>query len=287
MFMTRRWLLLCGGLLLTGGLLAQELRDDRGQLVRLAQAPQRIVSVLPSLTEMVCDLGQCQRLVGVDRYSNYPAQVRSLPKVGGGLDPNIESIVALRPDLVLLATSSPAAQRLQSLGIPVMALEPKNHADVLRVLELLGAVLQVPGASDRWRQIDAELTALARAVPARARGVRVYFEVNNAPYAAGSASFIGETLGRLGLGNIVPMAMGPFPKINPEFVVRADPDLIMVGDSSFSGMGQRPGWSSMRAIKGNRICVFTPEQSDIMVRPGPRMAEAARAMLRCLERHFS
>ncbi len=285
--MTWRWLLSCGGLLLAGSLLAQELRDDRGQLVRLAQAPQRIVSVLPSLTEMVCDLGQCQRLVGVDRYSNYPAQVRSLPKVGGGLDPNIESIVALRPDLVLLATSSPAAQRLQSLGIPVMALEPKNHADVLRVLELLGAVLQVPGASDRWRQIDAELTALARAVPARARGVRVYFEVNNAPYAAGSASFIGETLGRLGVGNIVPMAMGPFPKINPEFVVRADPDLIMVGDSNFSGMAQRPGWSSMRAIKGNRICLFTPEQSDIMVRPGPRMAEAARTMLRCLERHFS
>lgn len=262
---------------------AVDVRDDSGRLVQLAAPPQRIVSVLPSLTEMVCDLGQCQRLVGVDRYSNYPAQVRGLPKVGGGLDPNIESIVALRPDLVLLATSSPAAQRLLSLGVNVMALEPKNHADVLRVLELLGAVLQVPGAADRWRRIDAELSAIARAVPARARGARVYFEVNNAPYAAGSASFIGETLGRLGVGNIVPVEMGPFPKLNPEFVVRADPDLIMVGDSSFSDMGQRPGWSSLRAIRGNRVCVFTPEQSDIMVRPGPRMAQAARAMLQCLE----
>ena len=90
------------------GASALELVDDRGVRVVLDHPPQRIVSLLPSLTEMVCDLGQCRRLVGVDRYSNYPAHVRSLPKVGGGLDPSLELIVGLRPDLVLLATSSPA-----------------------------------------------------------------------------------------------------------------------------------------------------------------------------------
>ena len=192
-------------------------------------------------------------------------------------------LAALRPDLVLLAASSPAAQRLQALGIPVIALEPKNLADVRRVLLLLADLLQVGGAQERWRQLDAGLSAVADALPARAKNVRVYFEVNNAPYAAGEASFIGEMLTRLGVKNIVPAALGPFPKINPEFVVRADPDLIMVGDATFAGMAQRPGWSAMRAISGQRVCVFTPQQSDIMVRPGPRMVEAAQAMAQCLE----
>ena len=264
---------------------ALQVRDDRGQTVSFARTPQRIVSVLPSLTEMVCELGQCQRLVGVDRYSNYPDSVRALPKVGGGLDPNVESIVALKPDLVLLATSSPAAGRLQALGIKVVALEPKSYADVRRVLAQVGLLLEVSDAQRLWRDIDAGVGAAAASLPASARNMRVYFEVNSAPYAASEGSFIGETLTRLGVKNIVPAALGPFPKINPEFVVRADPDLIMVGDATFAGMAQRPGWAGMRAIKASRVCVFSPEQSDVMVRPGPRMAEAARTMAECLRAH--
>ena len=264
---------------------ALQVRDDRGQTVSFERAPQRIVSVLPSLTEMVCELGQCQRLVGVDRYSNHPESVRALPRVGGGLDPNVESIVALKPDLVLLATSSPAAGRLQALGIKVVALEPKSYADTQRVLTQVGLLLEVADAQRLWRVIDAGVAAAAASLPASARNMRVYFEVNNAPYAASEGSFIGETLTRLGVRNIVPAALGPFPKINPEFVVRADPDLIMVGDATFAGMAQRPGWAGMRAIKANRVCVFSPEQSDMMVRPGPRMAEAARAMADCLRAH--
>ncbi len=264
---------------------ALQVRDDRGQTVTFSRTPQRIVSVLPSLTEMVCELGQCQRLVGVDRYSNYPASVRALPKVGGGLDPNVESIVALKPDLVLLATSSPAAARLQALGIKVVALEPKSYSDVRRVLAQVGLLLDVADAQRLWRAIDAGVGAAAASLPASARSTRVYFEVNNAPYAASEGSFIGETLTRLGVRNIVPAALGPFPKINPEFVVRADPDLIMVGDATFAGVAQRPGWAAMRAIRANRVCVFSPEQSDVMVRPGPRMAEAARTMAECLRAH--
>ncbi len=264
---------------------ALQVRDDRGQTVSFARTPQRIVSVLPSLTEMVCELGQCQRLVGVDRYSNYPESVRALPRVGGGLDPNVESIVALKPDLVLLATSSPAAGRLQALGIKVVALEPKSYADTQRVLAQVGLLLEVADAQRLWRAIDAGVAAAAASLPASARNMRVYFEVNSAPYAASEGSFIGETLTRLGVRNIVPAALGPFPKINPEFVVRADPDLIMVGDATYAGMAQRPGWAGMRAIKASRVCVFSPEQSDVMVRPGPRMAEAARTMAECLRAH--
>ena len=81
------------------------LRDDRQVDVTIHQPPQRIVSLLPSLTETVCALGQCQKLVGVDRYSNWPDRIAHLPRMGGGLDPNIESVVAAKPDLVLMATS--------------------------------------------------------------------------------------------------------------------------------------------------------------------------------------
>ena len=91
---------------------------------------------------------------------------------------------------------------------------------------------------------------------------------------------------RLGVENIVPASLGPFPKINPEFVVRADPDLIMVGDATYTGMAQRPGWSRMRAIREGKVCVYTPAQSDLMVRAGPRMAEAAQTMADCLRRHL-
>ena len=261
---------------------ALQLTDDRGVVVTFAQPPQRIVSLLPSLTETVCELGQCQRLVGVDRYSNFPASVRALPQMGGGLDPSIEAIVALKPDVVLMATSARASERLQALGVKVVALEPKTHADVRRVLEKVGQLLGVDDAQRVWRVIDAGVMAAAQSVPAAARGTRVYFEVNSAPYAAGEASFIGETLSRLGARNIVPVSLGPFPQLNPEYVVRANPDLIMVGDSNYIGLEQRPGWSGMRALRERRLCVFTPEDSDMLVRPGPRMAEGARIMARCL-----
>ena len=98
---------------------AVQVTDDQGVTLTLPKAPQRIVSLLPSLTETVCALGQCQRLVGVDRYSNFPESVKKLPQVGGGMDPNIEAIVALHPDVVLAALSSRWAQRLTALGIPV------------------------------------------------------------------------------------------------------------------------------------------------------------------------
>ncbi len=257
-------------------------RDDQGRLVRLAQSPQRIVSVLPSLTEMVCQLGQCQRLVGVDRYSNWPARVNQLPRVGGGLDPNIEAIVALRPDLVLIAGSARGSERLQALGIPVLSLEPKTHADVQRMLQVLGTLLGVPDADQVWREIVTEMQAAARSMPAQARTWRVYFEVNDAPYAASESSFIGQTLAGLGLGNVVPGSLGPFPKLNPEWVVRAEPDLIMMGERTNNALASRPGWRQMRVVRDGRVCVFTPDESDILVRPGPRMAEAARLMLRCV-----
>jgi len=281
-------LLLCSSLL-QGQAQAQtqtiEIEDDRGHKIQFAKSPQRIVSILPSLTETVCALGHCQRLVGVDRYSNFPESVRKLPQVGGGLDPNLEAIVALKPDVVLMATSSRVAERLQALGIKALALEPKTHADVRRILGKIGQLLEVKDADHVWREIEQQMKTTAATLPPAVKKLRVYFEVSNAPFAAGESSFIGEILLGLGAGNIVPASLGPFPKLNPEFIVRANPDVIMVGQRGFASMEARPGWQAIRAIREKRICAFEPAQSDILVRPGPRMAEAVKIMADCLRRH--
>lgn len=257
--------------------------DDRGRGVSLTQVPQRVVSLLPSLTESVCALGQCARLVGVDKFSNWPVSVRSLPRLGGLDDAPLEAIVALKPDLVLLAESARITPRLESLGIKVLALEPRKLADVQRVLVVLGRVFQTDAADKVWQSIDAGLSQAALELPAHARASRVYFEVSREPYAASEASFIGELLARLGLRNIVPGALGPFPLLNPEFVVRADPDIIMVADAGAAELRQRPGWRQMRALRNKRLCTFSREQGDMLVRPGPRLAQAAMVLVRCLQ----
>lgn len=280
----RRWMSAAAMLCWANGLLASGLQvtDDRGVVVSLPQSPQRIVSLLPSLTETVCELGQCHRLVGVDRYSNHPASVRALPKTGGGIDPNIEAIVALKPDVVLMATSSRGVQRLEALGLKVLAMEPKSSADAQRVMGKLGQLLEVPDAARIWRNIDAGVMAAAQSLPPGARSLRVYYEVSAGGYAAGTQSFIGEMMARLGVQNILTPDLGPFPRINPEYVVRANPDLIMIGARNVQGMELRPGWRGMKALREQRVCVFTEAESDVLVRPGPRMAEAARVMARCI-----
>ena len=260
--------------------------DDRGLARTFVQTPKRIVSLLPSLSETVCALGECARLVGVDRYSNWPTTLSKLPQLGGGLDPNIEAIVALKPDVVLAAGSTKAIAQLESLGIPVVALEPKRHSDMKRVLYVVNALLAVPleeGADKVWKDIDQALSDAARAMPVKATEAKVYFEVNDAPYAAGQTSFIGETMTRLGINNIIPTSLGAFPNINPEFVVHANPSLIMISRQEIKGMRDRPGWTAIRAVRENRICIFTPEENDVLVRAGPRMAQAAAIMLKCIK----
>lgn len=266
------------------GALAGEIVDDRGQTLRFDKPALRIVSLLPSLTETVCALGACKRLVGVDRYSTWPAEVTRLPRVGGGLDPNIEAILALRPDVVLVSDASRVTERLAALGIKVVALQTKTHADVRNVLNRLAVVLGLPQqqAAAVWQHIQQGIARAAGNVAPSARQARVYVEVSRGPFAAGESSFIGETLTQLGMKNIVAAAQGPFPKLNPEFVVRANPDLIMLTNRAEQNVVAYPGWSSMRAVQAQRVCSFSADETDLLIHPGPRMAEAADVMVRCI-----
>ena len=257
--------------------------DDRGRAISLAAPPQRIVSLLPSLTETVCALQACDRLVGTDRFSNWPASVQALPKLGGLEDTQIERLVSLKPDLVLLAQSSRAIDRLEALGLRVLVLEPQNWADTQRAIGVLAVALGLPERGHGLqRQAEARLAAAAARVPVALRGRAVYFEVASTPYAAGEASFVGELLARLGLANIVPAALGPFPQLNPEFVLRAQPALVMASASALAQMPARPGWPQLRALQQRQTCAFDASAWDSLVRPGPRLADGAEAIVDCL-----
>jgi iron complex transport system substrate-binding protein len=229
--MARLWLFVCLNLWLHAAA-AITVTDDRQVAVTFTQAPKRIVTLLPSLAETVCVLGACDRLVGTDKHANWPASVKALPKLGGLDDTQLEALVRLKPDLVLLAKSARIIQRLEALGIPVLALEPQTHADVHRVLQTVAVALHLPNAQDQadavWQNIQRQVSQAKSNIPAQAINATVYLEASTGGYAAGEASFIGEIMRQLGLKNIVTSSMGAFPKLNPEFVVRANPQLVVL-----------------------------------------------------------
>ncbi len=233
--MRRLWFMLLA-LLLAGAAQAYEIRDDTGFVTTFDTPPARVVSVLPSLTETVCALGACARLVGVDRYSNWPPEVKKLPQLGGGLDPNVEAIAALRPDVVLTATSSRAgALRARPQGGAAGA---EGGADMRRVVTTLGQLLQVGRAEQLLRGIEAGVQAAAQALPPAARPARVLRgQPGAARGRARSASFIGELLDALGLVNIIGPEQSPFPR-QPRGRGARRADFIMASRNSLAEMAR-------------------------------------------------
>lgn len=267
--------------------------DSRGKSITVQHSPQRIVSLLPSITESLCALSErecARRLVAVDRYSDWPPRlVQSLPTVGGGLDPSIEAIVSMRPDVVLVSNASRSVDRLESLGLTVIALEAQTFAQSRQVLDTLEKLLALPaGAADStWQATQQRIAETAAALPDTAKGLRVYYEVSTSPHAAGESSFIGELLQRLGAVNIVPPALGPFPQLNPEYIVEKNPEVIFVAQENAGALSARPGWQGIRAVQTGHVCAITPAQRVQMIHPSPRMADGVKIMADCLAGRLS
>jgi iron complex transport system substrate-binding protein len=263
------------------------LRDDLHRDVEFARPPLRIITMLPSITETVCALDACDRLVATDRFSDWPAPVRALPKAGGLIDAEIEMIVRLKPDLVFLGRSQRISSRLSELGISSFVLEARSYADIGRTVTMIGQVLGLPERAARLNDgiAHAVREVAGQAAPrGQAGGPTVYFEVDPGPYAAGTSSFIGELLAMLGAHNIVTPDLGPFPKLNPEYVVRFDPQVIFISPAEAPHLKERPGWDRIRAVREGRLCSFPPDVRDTIVRPGPRVADGMRSMADCLTR---
>lgn len=251
--------------------------------------PQRIISLLPSATETVCALGACDRLVGVDEFSQDPPQVRNLPQLGKTWQPDLERIVQLRPDGVLVGKVPGVIERLQAAGIPYLVADASTVEEVHAMLFKVDALLQTQRAEPVWQGLQARLDEIAQTQQGQA-AQRVYLEVDPAMFAAGPHSFMGQLLKRLVAINIAPSEGPAFMRLSPEFVLRAEPDLIIVAHhgESLRKLVDRPGWPHMRAMqpaqRDARVCQLSQDDSRRVTRPGPNFDEAARIFNRCLQR---
>ena len=254
--------------------------------------PQRIISLLPSATETVCALGACNRLIGVDEFSLDPPQVRALPQLGKTWQPDIERIVALRPDLVLVGHVAGVIQRLQAAKIPYMVADATTMNQVHATLFKLDGVLKTQQADKVWQRMQQHVNAIASELKKQGgdAALKVYLEVDPAMYSAGPNSFMGQLLTRLGVSNIAPESATQFMRLSPEFVLRADPDLIILahhGDNSRK-LDERPGWQHMRAMqpqqRSYRVCQLTEDEARAATRPGPRLDLAAEVFANCIKK---
>lgn len=255
------------------------LTDDLGRKVILQAEPRRVVSVLPSTTETLCALGLCERLVGVDDYSDFPASVSKLPKVGGLYNPNIEAMVALKPDLVVVSKYGKLAESLAAAGITVLAINPETYDEVFSKTLVLGRVMNREAqAKTLVIQMRRDIAKIEILTKNAVRKPTAYYEVDPTPYTVGPNSFIGVLLGKAGAVNIIPASLGDFPKISPELVVQQNPQLILGVDLATAKA--RPGWANIAAVKSGRVTAIVPGSAldNLLTRPGPRLPLALAAL---------
>ena len=253
------------------------LTDDLGRKVTVKAEPARIVSVLPSNTETLCAIGACGKLVGVDDYSDFPAQAAKLPKVGGLYDPNVEKIVSLRPDLVIVSKYGKLTEQLDQLGVPTVAVNPETYADVFSKTTLLGKIVnreaQAKALNIQMQRDIAKVEILTRNA---VRKPTAYFEIDPTPYSIGPNSFMGVLLTKAGARNVIPASLGDFPKVDPELIVKQNPQLILGTDLKTAGA--RPGWKNITAVKTGKVVELPKELNTILGRPGPRLPQALRGL---------
>ncbi len=256
--------------------------DDLGFEVTLTAEPVRVVAMIPSHTETLCALDACEKLVGIDTYSNFPERVNELPKLGSAFEPNLEAIVALEPDLVLADESSELAGALRRVGIPVYAGTAQTFAEVFEKFEVLGALVdRETEAALLSGRVEGGIRAISERA-SRLEPTTVYYEIDATPYSVGPESFIGALLSRAGGENIVTADLGEFPQLDPEYIVAADPQVIIVSERDADAVPGRSGWAGIDAVQDGRVVPTNSVLDDAISRPGPRIVEAVRFFARAL-----
>ena len=252
-------------------------------------AGRRVISLVPSVTDLIVVLGADQYLVGRTRYDTAP-ELAMLPSIGGTADPSIEAIVALEPDLVLTwrdSTAPGAAERLRSIGIAVHTVGTWTIADLRATIAELGRLFAAERAADSLlRTLDDSLAAI-RASSVAARPVRVLYMLSERPLmTVGGGTFIDEVIEVAGGRNIFHDQPPGWPTVSMEEVVRRDPELVIVpavgdGPKRSEHLAQTPGLARTSAARAGRI-VAVP--ADLFDRPGPRLVVAARALATLIRR---
>ena len=263
--------------------------DDDGVPVTLDAPPQRIVTFAPSATEIVFALGLGERLVGVSgAFDDYPAAAKGIDEIGGagdfGVDPNIEKVVSLRPDLFLTISGGEQwKKRLRDLGVPVFTTDSTDVADVFHDIETVGLLT---GTVDAAEAVVSRMRGEAADVEGRVVGdpaVTCFYEVYYPPLTTvGPDTFIGDLLARAGCRSVSARARSDYPQWSVEDLVRQDPQVYLVSSESGASpraVASRPGFDAVAAIAAGRV---VPIDADLVSRPGPRVVDGLRLLARAL-----
>jgi iron complex transport system substrate-binding protein len=261
--------------------------DDLGRTVSLSSPPARIVSLAPSITETLFALGLDSLVVGVTDYCNYPPAAARLPRVGGMLNPAIEEIVSLRPDLVLMSGSGNMQsdfRRLTTLGMTVFVSYPRNLEGVFKSIDDIGHLTgRGPQADSLVRGLRAEAARIQhRASQNRRNSVLVLVSVRPL-ISVGGGTFLDELIRLCNATNIASQSATAYPMISREEILSADPDRIIVTSDAVKDRSELfhafAEWHHLRAIADSAVAVV---DADKLTRPGPRIVEGLRELYRAV-----
>jgi iron complex transport system substrate-binding protein len=267
-----------------------QITDVLGRQVTIKEAPQRIVSLAPAITESLFALGLGDKIVGVTNYCDYPAEAKTKPKVGGFSTPNAELVVAARPDLVLATRINESyVPQLENAGLTVVVIESLDLPQVLENIRLIG---KVTGTSEAANNLTGEMQKRIDSITSKVGGLpdenkpAVYFEIWPDPLTTGgSKSFVNNLITLAGGKNIAGDVEQDWVNLSPEMVLARDPDVAILchHGSSLQTVEQfktRKGWEQVSAIKNNRVGLISDENT--VVRTGPRVVEGFEFMAKLI-----
>jgi iron complex transport system substrate-binding protein len=282
------WVFIALVLLLSPPASAAVFEDEIGRKVEISGPPRRIVSVAPSVTEILFALGLGERIVGVSNYCNFPPEALRKEKVGGYITPSLEKILALRPDLVFQTADGDLkafVNRLAGFGIPVYITNPRSVAETLKaVLKIGEATFSSPAARGLAEAMRAKVLGIQEKVQGLPR-LRTLHAMSVEPLiSSGKGTFVHDLIALAGGENIAADAKGKHPLLSMEEVVARDPQVIllssMLSNEPMTAQKQALGrHREVSAVRAGRIYVI---QADLILRPSPRivdgLAEVARAI---------
>jgi iron complex transport system substrate-binding protein len=262
--------------------------DMAGREVTIPAEPQRIVSLAPSITEILYALNLGDRVAGVTEFCNYPPEATEKPKVGGFSDVSTEKLLEAQPDLVIVASIHIAqvVPELEKLGLPVLVVDAHDFPGVLESIRLVGKVTGTEKAAGALTaQMQERADQVTQAVAGRPRP-RVYWELDSTLWTVGPGSFVQDLIERAGGENIAANAEAAWVQLSAEAIIAADPEIIFLADHPFGESAEtvkaRPGWEKISAVVNGRIVELTQEQGDMVSRPGPRVVDALELIARAL-----
>ena len=262
--------------------------DLLGRRMVIPKDPVRVVSLAPNITEIVDALGQSHRLVGATTYSDYPAEADMLPKVGSYVHLDLERIVFLAPDLCLaIKDGNPIAaiSRLESIGIPVYAVDPRDLESVMDTLSRLGRLLQADKQAKQLVQgMRRRIQAVESLVAKTDHRPGLFFQIGISPIVSvGTNTFIHELIVQAGARNLAEGDI-PYPRFSKEQVLGMSPDVIIVTSMARKAVFEKIRqdwyqWTNLPAVKNDRIYF---KDSGLFDRPSPRLVDALEILVRLI-----